>query len=560
MTHRKFKLSLVFIIFVIGIILRVSYLRHGLPDFEVDDEGKFANPAMTITFNLPNLLKTRNLELLNTDYFYPHPHGLTNTLVVVFSAVTGFYKLSGVGSRVLSHADFIFVARLFIAVVSGFIPLVIFWLLKKISGFKTAIIGLLISALGYYFIYYSHVVSPYPICALLVSLFLWRFYEFIVQPNRRNWIFTSIALGLVAGFNFGVIVFAIPIGLTLIYLCLNQALSLKKTIIYSLAMGLIVGLGFLIISPLSVVNFRITLAALSNVSNLQNIGAPSSGKLPTILEYFLGVNPEIISLQFLRPYSMVNAFGLPFAVLSLLSLVIALFSKNIFRIFLSLSFICALAFYSSHGSTNLRWLLPFLPIVVVLMTLSIADFSNLLRSQRVLIALVIVGVVLCTSLWQVAFFLRSHSLPDTRELALQSIRGEISKDAIILRPSFDSPPIWKYGYANNFVINHPTYGSSSQEQLPPVLSDVFCGFSTLNKERYLITVGSAANYVITSPSYSNEHPMTAGIWKKFYSNITTWPKVGLFSPTLASPMTGTEVGVYKVPKDFCGPETFLCTI
>lgn len=546
------ELGIVGLVLVLGFALRIAFINHGLPNFESPDEVDFVGPALNLTFNLPEALKTHNLKLLDTDYFYGHPHGYTNILFVGFTLTKEVAQLLGVNVHAWSRADFFVIGRIITVIFSTATIFVVWLLARRFFGRKVALVSLIISSFFYYFIIYAHSSSPYPVNSFFIVTFLYFWLKYAEDLKIKSLLLSAFLLGMCAATNFGSVILLIPISIVFAIQIYQKLLSPVAFLKRFCLLGIISLLIFFVLAPFTLINYQITIQSLHSLSLIQQSGCVYSTSRFGLWHYFF-LPPEVSSgLSSLNISSITDVSGLAFALLALISLALAIFAKNKYLFIINLTFLGAILLYIWPASKTLRWLLPFLPLLIIVA----GNFVVNLFNHRVFNILLwpCLLLLIFPSLFNIYIFLKAYQSTDTRELALEWFLENVPKDTAILRPTNYSPPIWRYGYINDRSVSHP--GCSTSKELlqasnPGNLDQYICNRNNPNiKTQYIMAIDSVVNPVLSTQAKQN-FPQLYSSWNKLYSTIFSFPIAVEFTTSLNNPRTGPNITVYQVPNFDC---------
>ena len=163
------------------------------------------------------LLRPQYHDLSNIQSGLDNPEGYR---MVEFPFVNGFLALI---LRQWPNLDLVTVSRLASVLTSLGTLVLLFALVKELSGLKTALLTALIYAILPYSVYYSRVVLPEPYFLFFSTLSLWQFYLFAQSRKFSHYLFACLGLALAALLK-PFVVFLAPVYLIIIWQARQKAL------------------------------------------------------------------------------------------------------------------------------------------------------------------------------------------------------------------------------------------------------------------------------------------------------------------------------------------------
>ncbi|MCX6784069.1 MAG: glycosyltransferase family 39 protein [candidate division WWE3 bacterium] len=569
--EQRFKIlsAVIFIGLVsLGIYLRIAFISHGLPkldNFENPDEIDFFGPSLNLVFNLSKLTGAGGfLSFINTDYFYGHPQGYTNLLFVL---VTIFKEVWQIGHKLLpsllndihtwTRPDFFNLARVFTALITALVPIVLFKFGRKYFDNTVAWISLILSVFCYYLIFYAHTISPYNVSALFNLFFMYCFFRLYEKNSIKNIVLVGISFGIALAMNSGALILALPLLIIFGALIFRKEATVTTTIRNIALIGILTGFTFVILSPATIIYFQKTIMALKGISDTMRSGCVSDVRGFGPWQYFFGNGISIETLPLLNPSSFKEALGWPGSILLAAATIWGLLYKNRKIRLLCLSFVLGVIFYSGTNSMALRRLLPFMPLMIPVIAALVVEIYKLAakksRVLRIFCCSSLLIILIAPSGINTYIFLNASQQIDTREEAANWIVGNLSgNDLIFNATSYASPPLYKYGLNNVVEIGYPHCGSTYaplNKSLAPILQTVFCQADTLEYPRRYLVVNSSIASAIISQESEKYYPDFYKSWVNYFASVSKWKLVKVFDPKVSSPKIGPLIKIYEIPLD-----------
>jgi len=287
------------------------------------------------------LLKFGPSIISNPNYYFEHHNVTTHVLVALFFQFFGQSE---------------FAARFPLMIIGSFVPLLIFWLGKKVFDPLTGITASVLSIFSYFMITWSRQARGYVIQQLLVLLLFLTYFSILESKRNRPFLLFLLGIIILLG-TLTHIMFMIAFGTMILHFCIFHFSELKKFLKQPF-FYLCIGIFFSIIWYVGI---------LGQVG--VQVATIASGQLSNNLWYYH---------SFLwREYSLITFLGL-------IGLGLALITKKRFAPLISLYFFLQFIFLCFFfGPYVSRYLLPLFPFLLLGVAYSLTYFTNaLFKTQQ----------------------------------------------------------------------------------------------------------------------------------------------------------------------------------
>lgn len=408
------------IVLLAGLALRLWGIGFGLPGLYHADENLIVRQALAFGAGILR------------PYSYVYSPFLPYLLTVLY----GLYFLFGVATgRFHSPSDlailyfndptpFYLLARLTSAVFGLATIVMVYVLATRMYGRISGLAALFVALSPALVLHAHYGVSDVPVtCLILVALYaLWRFIE---EPTTRRLFIAGVAVGLAIVMKYSAWVLIFSLLVAAFEIGGRENGPRRRSLSY-LARGSLVVIGtILVISPYTALDFRNFWADVV-VFQLGTQLRPGEGFIG-LLTYYLSA-------------FITEGLGLPITVAALVGLAHAIYRRRIADVLLVSFTVPYLAMLLLQGRQQLNWIVPVLPILSILASLTFDAIWHAM-SDTLMRWWPAVLVVLAIMIWPMAHraYGRSQRLswPDTRNIAREWIEAHIPVGAKIL-----SDPMW----------------------------------------------------------------------------------------------------------------------
>ena len=528
------------LILVLAFILRIVGLNFGFPFFLHPDETKIIEPALTIAFNI----KTADFK----PHFFYYPHFLMYLLVGIVQILKIILLPFGTFSN-LPKETFYLIARL-ITVFFGTASVYLTYLIgKKVApkGWEERV-GLMSALfLGTTFLHVRN--SHYYTGDVPATFFmLLSFYFFLsgILPKRDTPESGVSRLGIALAGVFagiGISTKYYPALLLVLYipaLIYQYRKNFKAALLRCLLIVITAVLGFLMFTPYALLDnqkFLRTMKESSLRSSSGFMGAASNN-----LFYYIYNKDSSIDESF-SGNSLVEGLGWGFVFFVLFGVFLVFNNKTIkpYNNSLFLVFVIVALYYvffSRYPTKLVRWLVPIVPFMSVLISYCICRW----KLNRVFF-IVVCAFIIFPNLYKSIRFDYALSRGDTRVRAYNYILENIPKGTPMIFESILIHKMVEDGDYPLFQITHDRYNTKGEieNDYPPNLDEML---STSNA-KYIIVNGWARQKYFNPSSYTY-FPEVSAAWRDFYNEIDKrFPKSVIFDPQ-SEKLSGPKITIYNV--------------
>ncbi|MFH1565741.1 MAG: phospholipid carrier-dependent glycosyltransferase [bacterium] len=543
---KKSKVFL-WLILILGFILRIYGISFGFPFFLHPDETKIVEPALTMAFNIKD-------ADFNPHFFY-YPHFLMYFLVIVIQCIKVVLIPFGLFNS-LSKETFYFIARL-CTVIFGTASVYLTYLIGKrvsLKGYeeKIGLLSALFLSTAFLHVRNSHYYTG-DVPATFFILLSFLFFLMGIRSQKGRVLFKFILAGFFCG--IGISTKYYPALLLILYLPAIFYLfrrDIKKVLLNCFFVGTFALLGFLMFTPYALLDnqkFINTMKESSLRSSSGFMGASSNNPF-----YYIYNNDLSIDESF-SGNSLIESLGLGFIMLALIGILFVLFSvfcnkKRAYNKLLLFVFgtVCLFyAFFARYPVKLVRWLVSIVPLLSILASYGIVKILNGRFLQRVRIPIKILGVVflgliIIPNLFSSIRFDYALSRGDTRVNAYNYILENISGKTPIIFESILIHKMVEDGEYVLFQITHDRYNTKGEidNDLPPNLDTLLVD----SKAQYIVINGWARQKYFNPSSYIY-FPEVSSAWRDFYNEIDEkFSKVRVFDPEKEL-LSGPKVLIYS---------------
>lgn len=288
------------------------------------------------TVKQANFILQYGLAVFNNSQIYFESHNITTNFLVAF-----FFKLFG------QHE---WAARLPFILIGSFVPVLTFYLAKKLFNTRTGICAALLSSFSYIMITWSRQARGYALQQLLVLSVFYLYFLLIENPKRKRFHFLIACLLLCCVIGVMThVMFYLLIGSLMLHFIFLKHKTYLKYIQKPRAIFLILVVGI------------VTL-----------IGAWKQGLIEFTVSRFIGAN----NLWYYHPL-LWREYGL-LTIFSLIGVIIGLIRKSremgafVLYIIVQLMFVCFI-----FKPYTIRYILPIFPLIFILTGYTITYLSDL---------------------------------------------------------------------------------------------------------------------------------------------------------------------------------------
>lgn len=360
----KSKISILSLIFLVGLFFRLWHVDFGLPHYFHNDEPEIVELALTPAIEFRDTFLNLNLNKLEPNSFIygTFPSYLLIPKLFVLNQINQVANLN------LTKADFYFASRIITAILSAAIILFSGYLYKKLfkNNFGFYLTTLLV-ALNWKLIVFGHFVNTDIFLTTLITgvlLFLVRFFE---NNKKLPLILSGVFFGLAVGTKITALLSLLPI----IYI-----FTVKKKLESLIKFLLIAFLSFAVTNPFSIIHISEFLQRIIQMQSKEG-GVVFSSANENPLKYIISL--AFISTPFIFVTSLFGVIKLPK-------------DKKKIHIFLIANIIIYILFFSLSKRKTDRWLLPILPITLVYASYGVVKLKAILNKIQFKIILTVLGL------------------------------------------------------------------------------------------------------------------------------------------------------------------------
>ncbi len=536
-----------FLIFVIGFILRIYHLNWDQGFHLHPDERQITMVAMNISF--PKEFSFFSLfnpnSSLNPKFF---AYGSLPIYLLKFSA----YFFSVFNPQILTYDKINLLGRVISALFDSFTILLIYQITQKLfSSHKTSLSAAIIYALSVFPIQLSHFYAVDTLLTFFICLTLYRLLILYHTPSVKNAIISGICFGLALATKVSATVLVISFFFSFLVETLlslkkeifsqeisflkkikqylisvlspkfwlkNRFFKFKKIIFYLLLIIVFTVITFIVCEPFALFDFTTFWRQI----NEQNAMTKNAFVFPYTLQYVHTV-PYWYQIKNIFLWGLGPSFGL----LALLGIFITI--KKLIKglitpgnetsegsqLIIFSFFIAYFLVVGCFAVKFMRYCLPLYPILAIFIASILSTFKKYL-----------ITIFLCFNLFWLFAFMTIYNFPNTRVLATNWINQNIPANSTILREHWDDGlPL---GYTNYNLIDLPLYNS---DNLPDKWSNIF---SQLSSADYLIIASNRLYVPLQKLTDCNNLPSgycytsTAAYYQNLFSGKLGYIKVAEF--------------------------------
>lgn len=201
---------LIILIVVLAFILRLYKINNPVADWHAWRQADTASVTREFVKNGINLFVPKYHDLSSLPSGIENPEGYR---MVEFPHINALIALF---LKTFPFLDLVIVSRLFSALASLGTLLSLYFLVKKISGIKTALLSALIFAILPYSLFYSRAILPEPFLLFFTTFSLYQFLIYVKTGKFKPYLFSLTSLTL-AFLTKPYALFLAPVYLTLIF-------------------------------------------------------------------------------------------------------------------------------------------------------------------------------------------------------------------------------------------------------------------------------------------------------------------------------------------------------
>lgn len=408
-------------------------------------------------------------------------------------------------------------ARFFSALFSTLTIIPLYFLAKKISSTKAALIAVILytfTATSIQTSHYGVTESAITFIGVLICLFSIRIFE---KTNPFNIIILGIISGIGIAAKTSSVSFLLMPLFSFLFIISKKNLKLKNIVFYFLLFLIICFFVFTFFSPFTFINW----GKFSESMNYES--GVATGSLPVV--YTLQFDQTLSYVFQIKNLFWQIGIAALFCVLGFIFLLYkALKTKNKKLLIFSLFTLIYFTYVGAWHTKFIRYMIPIVPFLIISAGIFLAEIRS---RYKILGKLLITGTILCSAFWAFAFF-SIYTKPQTRIAASEWIYNNIPSGNKLLTEQWDDGlPVSIGGFnPNQYNIEQLAMYDEDNSLKIDYLSE------KLNGADYLIF--NSRRLYGTLINLSGKYPITSGYYKLLFSERLGYKKVAEFSsyPTL----------------------------
>ncbi len=429
---RKLFLFLsVLILIVCLFLLRFYNLNWGTPYYFHPDERNIASSITQLQFP----------SQMNPHFF---AYGSLPIYIVYFTGIL-MHFLSRMPLQQLWQVSFsegIIINRFYSAILSAFLPILLFIIGKKMHNRQTGTIAFLLGVFSVGFIQFAHFGTFEMWSTFFFTLLFLDVLLFLKNPSYKYLFISVFIIGVLLSIKISNSVI-IPILIFLqIYKAKNEFRKLNKFrfqprniitfLIISLLLYAFIVILTVIFSPYTILDSSSFIHSITYESSV------AMGTLPVFYtQEFISQNDILFQLLHVYPF-LLNPFVTLLFIFSFIYCIYLVFrfkSKQI--LFLLLFFIILFVSQAILFVKWTRYMIPTLPFIYLLIAYTLTHLQNQFKTKKFQLIIIISTLELISAIFAISYVITAFVETDTREIAAIYAHNHIPKNATIVSEIYD---------------------------------------------------------------------------------------------------------------------------